>query len=207
MKKVIIFDFDGVIVDSLDVYEKAVISVFQKNGFSQINSRKSFLALFDGNFFEGLIRIGGVSSEKIPALIKELNPKLQSLQGELKLFNGIREVLLELSSKCKIYIATSNFTDVVKSYLRSQRMENFESIVGGDQEKSKVKKIENIAAKHPGKEIFYVGDTKGDMIEGKRAGAKTIAVTWGWHDTKRLKEGNLDYIASKPSEILSIIGK
>jgi len=204
MKKIIIFDYDGVIVDSLDAYEKAVISAFSKNGFNQINSRESFLALFGGNFFEGVIKIG-IPAEKMPAIIKELEPKLQSLQGELKLFDGIREILAELTNKCKIYIATSNLTNVVKTYLESQNIAGFEEIIGADKKTSKVKKIENIKEKYPDSEIFYVGDTKGDMIEGKLAGAKTIAVAWGWHDIGRLKEGKPDYIAKELSDLLLII--
>lgn len=203
MEKIIIFDYDGVIVDSLDAYEKAVVSVFQKHGFNQINSHKSFLDLFDGNFFESAVKIG-ISPEKMPEIIKELEPKLQSLQGELKLFDGIREVLAELSKRNKVYIATSNLSNVVKDYLESQNITGIEDIIGADRETSKVKKIESIKAKHPNSEVFYVGDTKGDMVEGKLAGAKTIAVLWGWHDAERLKEGEPDYIAERPSELLTI---
>ena len=204
MEKIIIFDYDGVIVDSLDVYEKAVISAFNKNGYNQINSRESFLALFDGNFFESAVKIG-IPAEKMPAIIKELEPNLLSLQKDLKLFDGMREILAELSKKYKIYIATSNLTNVVKAYLKSQSIAGFEEIIGADKETSKVKKIENIKAKYPDSEIFYVGDTKGDMIEGKQAGAKTIAVAWGWHDIGRLKESEPDYITKKPSDLLLIV--
>jgi phosphoglycolate phosphatase len=206
MNKVIIFDYDGVIVDSLDVYEKAVILAFNKNGFNQINSRESFLALFDGNFFESAVKIG-IPAEKMPEIIKELEPNLLSLQKDLKLFDGIREVLAELAKKYKIYIATSNLTNVVKTYLESQNIKSFEEIIGADKETSKVKKIENIKVKYPDSEIFYVGDTKGDMIEGKQAGVKTIAVAWGWHDVERLKKGKPDYISKKTSDLLLIIDK
>ena len=204
MEKVIIFDYDGVIVDSLDVYEKAVISAFQKNGYNQIDSRESFLNLFDGNFFESVIKLG-IPPEKMPAIMKELEPNLQRLQNELKLFDGMRDVLAELAKKYKIYIATSNLTEVVKAYLESQNITAFEEIIGADKETSKVKKIECIKAKYPNHDIFYVGDTKGDMLEGKLAGVKTIAVAWGWHNVERLKEGEPDYIVEKPGDLLSTI--
>src|SRR4030042_5380913 len=204
MEKVIIFDYDGVIVDSLDSYEEAVIATFQKNGCNQINSRESFLELFDNNFFESAIKVG-IPREKIPAILKELEMNLQPLQTKLKLFDGIREVLAQLEKKCKIYIMTSNLTDIVKTHLKLQNITAFEDIIGADKEVSKIKKLEKIKLKYPNSEFFYVGDTKGDMIEGELAGAKTIAVTWGWHDAGRLKEGNPDYMVSKPSEILKIL--
>jgi phosphoglycolate phosphatase len=204
MEKIIIFDYDGVIVDSLDAYEKAVVSAFQKNGFDQIDSRKAFLDLFDENFFESVVKLG-VPPENIPAIMKELAPMLQSLQGDIEVFNGVSELLAELIKRCKIFIVTSNVTGVVEAYLAYQNITGFEEIIGSDKETSKVKKIENIKAKYPDGEIFYVGDTKGDMIEGKMAGAKTIAVSWGWHSVAKLQEGEPDYIAEKPSDILAIV--
>jgi len=204
MKKVIIFDYDGVIVDSLDVYEKAVISAFQKNNCNQITSRKSFLDLFDGNFFESAVKIG-IPRERIPAILRELELNLQSLQIKLKLFAGIPQVLSELAKKCKIYIVTSNLTGVVKTYLESQKIMTIEEIIGADKEVSKIKKIEYIKSKFPNGKFLYVGDTKGDMIEGKKAGVKTVAVSWGWHSVSKLKEGNPDFIVKRLNELLSLV--
>ena len=52
---------------------------------------------------------------------------------------------------------------------------------------------------------FYVGDTKGDMIEGKQAGAVTVAVTWGWHSTEKLTEGSPDYMVHTPTELKNLL--
>lgn len=132
---------------------------------------------------------------------------LQPLQTELKLFDGVEETLAEIAKKRKIYIVTSNLTDIVKAYLESKNITAFEEIIGADKEMSKVKKIEYIKSKYPDGEFLYVGDTKGDMIEGKQAGVETIAVTWGWHSVAKLKEGKPDYIAEKPSDLLLILEK
>lgn len=204
MEKIIIFDYDGVIVDSLDAYEDAVLAVFKKHGITQINSRETFLDLFEDNFFASAKKLG-VSSEKMPEIVKELEPELISLQSNLRLFDGMREMLGKLAGKCRLYIVTSNLSSVVEAYLKSQNISGFEEIIGAEKETSKAKKIEAIKAKYPKCEIFYVGDTKGDMIEGKKAGAKTIGVAWGWHGADRLKEGEPDYIAEKPGELLEIL--
>ena len=139
--------------------------------------------------------------------MKELAPRLQSLQKDIKVFNGVPELLAELAKKCKIFIVTSNLTEVVKSFLEARNITVFDEIIGADKETSKIKKIEQIKSRFPDGEFLYVGDTKGDMIEGKQAGVKTVAVTWGWHSVAKLQEGKPDYMASKPSEILSIIEK
>lgn len=204
MKKVIIFDYDGVIVDSLDVYEKAAISAFQKNSCNQITSRKSFLDLFDGNLFESMIMVG-IPHEKIPAILKDTESNLWTLQKELKLFDEIKKTLAELAKKCKIYIVTSNLTNIVKAYLESQNIASFEEIIGADKEINKVKKIDYIKSKFPDSDFLYVGDTKGDMIEGKLAGTKTVAVTWGWHSEERLRKANPDFVVKSPDELVSLI--
>ena len=202
--KIIIFDYDGVIVDSLDAYEKTVISAFQQNGYPQIRSRESFLNLFEGNFFQGAVE-AGIPADKMSAVLKEMEPELLSVQSQLRFFDGMRETLAKLAQSHKIFVATSNLTSVVESNLKAHNITSFEEIIGADKEISKVKKIENIKAKYPDRQIFYVGDTKGDMVEGKLAGVQTIAVTWGWHKAEKLKEGRPDHIAENPSELLAII--
>ena len=52
---------------------------------------------------------------------------------------------------------------------------------------------------------FYVGDTKGDMIEGRQAGAVTLAVTWGWHSAEKLTEGTPDNMVLTPVELEKLL--
>ncbi|KKQ95198.1 MAG: HAD-superfamily hydrolase, subfamily IA [candidate division CPR2 bacterium GW2011_GWC1_39_9] len=54
-------------------------------------------------------------------------------------------------------------------------------------------------------EAIFIGDTKHDIECGKRAGVATGAVTWGYYEKKDLKKYKPDYIIEKPSEILNII--
>ena len=56
MENILIFDYDGVIVDSLDIFMKDLISACKKNGFNQISTKDIFLNLFDGNMYEILRR-------------------------------------------------------------------------------------------------------------------------------------------------------
>ena len=52
--KLFLFDFDGVIVDSLAVYEKTVKDNLQKINQPIIKNREEFLELFEDNFYESL---------------------------------------------------------------------------------------------------------------------------------------------------------
>ena len=42
------------------------------------------------------------------------------------------------------------------------------------------------------------------MIEGKAAEAKTIAVTWGWHNEDKLRKGKPDYVVRTPVELMDL---
>ena len=55
--KLFLFDFDGVLVDSLDVYEKTVTDCLNKINQPLTRGREEFLELFEGNFYESLVKI------------------------------------------------------------------------------------------------------------------------------------------------------
>jgi len=48
-----------------------------------------------------------------------------------------------------------------------------------------------------------VGDTVGDVLEGRQAGIRTMAVTWGWHSEERLAQAEPDLIVRTPQEVLA----
>ncbi len=56
--KLFLFDFDGVLVDSLDVYEKTVTDCLKKINQPLTRGREEFLELFEGNFYESLVKKG-----------------------------------------------------------------------------------------------------------------------------------------------------
>ena len=202
MPRVLLFDFDGVIVDSIDVCMKRVIDVCKEQGYSKIATKKDFLSLYDNNFYENLVK-RGVPKEEVPNLIKEFHIELRE-QRRIKLFSRMKEVLKELSTHNKIFIVTSNFTKPVKEFLKINCIDCFEEVLGADKETSKVKKMNYVKSKFKGYELFYIGDTKGDIIEGKKAGVKTIAVSWGWHSEEKLKKAKPDIMIHSPNELINL---
>ena len=206
MGNVLVFDFDGVIADSLEILMKNFINACQKNNVNQIGSKEKFLKLFEKNFYGSLVDLG-VNKEKIPKILGDLNTNLLNEQNKPKLFYGVENMLKRLSKNNKIIIVTSNVTQPIEDFLKSKNIDCFEEVIGADKETSKVKKIEAIKSKFKGNKYFYIGDTKGDIIEGKKAGVKTIAVTWGWHSEDKLKEENPDFIVHNPQELVNLLEK
>ncbi|MDD5489476.1 MAG: HAD family hydrolase [Candidatus Moranbacteria bacterium] len=204
MLKAIIFDFDGVIVDSLELWTEAFISACKGNGFSRIASKEAFLNLFDGNFYEEMLK-AGIAEKEVPLMRKKLEHAYAENKDSIKLIDGMRETLDILAKENQIYIVSSNFSGIVQDILDSRGIEISGEILGADKGKSKVKKIESIKSRYFDHIFFYIGDTRGDMIEGKIAGVKTVAVTWGWHSREKLNEGKPDYLVNTPQELVKLI--
>ena len=94
--KLLLFDFDGVLVDSLDVYEKTVTDCLEQIGQPLTRGREEFLELFEGNFYESLVQ-KGVNMDKFMAASVDILSKVN--YAEMKPFDAIRPVLRELEEK------------------------------------------------------------------------------------------------------------
>ncbi|MCX6762353.1 MAG: HAD family hydrolase [Candidatus Moranbacteria bacterium] len=204
MKLAVIFDFDGVIVDSYQIFKDAFLDACLESGYHQISTEEAFLNLFDGNLYESMEHTG-ISKEAIRIILKNFKENAHINHNKLRFFDGVREMLSKLAEKNKIFLVSSNLTSIVQDFLRFHKVTVFEEVLGSDKETSKVKKIEGIKANLSNYELLYVGDTKGDMVEGQLAGAKTVAVTWGWHSEERLREANPNFVVKTPSELALLV--
>jgi len=204
--RVLIFDFDGVLADSLDVFEACVQAACRETGVSAPVDRAAFLRLFDGNMFAGL-QAAGVPASVLPSLIAALRRHLEARAGEYRLWPGIPETLARLAQTSAICVVTSGIADVVAGVLQRQGVTCVRKILGAEEGTGKVQKIRAAAATCPGKPVFYVGDTCGDVLEGRAAGASTVAVAWGWHDATRLRDAQPDHLLFAPLELAALFGK
>ena len=203
MKSVLIFDYDGVLVDSLDLFMDLFIRACQNEGWGIIESRKSFLRLFEGNMFEQMQK-NGMSKNDILRIVLQVKEGLLQNYELLSIFPNVKETLKLLSKNYTMLISTSNDSDVVKKVLKQNNLLFFQEIYGSDKHHSKIEKMLMIKEKFPNHKYVYIGDTTGDIIEGKKANVETVAVTWGWHSKEELIKTNPDFLISSPDELLSI---
>ncbi|HBW39103.1 HAD family hydrolase [Desulfosporosinus sp. BICA1-9] len=202
----VMFDYDGVIVDSLEVFIARFSQACLENGFTGIQEPHDVIGLFEGNVYETMMQ-RGMDESTIDTILK----RYEILQGEqladLELFADIGEALQRISEKHLVYVITSNLSSATIKILSQNGITCFIDVIGAEKEKSKIKKIQNTMSLHPRIPAYYVGDTKGDMIEGKHAGTQTIAVTWGWHSPAKLQEGSPDHLFNTPKELANFLEK
>ena len=202
-KDVLMFDFDGVVVDSLDYFAGEFTSACVSRGYAQVGDETAFLRLFDVNLYAGMLQAG------IP--VEEINPILQVLERRMRdapprygLFPGMHAALNTLAQAAPVYIVTSNLSAPVSSYLAGADVRGIRAVLGAEAERSKRVKIENVCRAWPDRAPYYVGDTLGDMLEAHAAGVSAVGVAWGWHGPERLAAGRPERIVRNPWELVQL---
>ena len=201
MTKLLLFDFDGVLIDSLPRYEQIVKTCLEEIGHPIVQTRDDFLDLFEDNFYEGLMK-RGVDLQLFRSNLQNVNHE------ELKIHEALLPILEKLSKNHIMVIISSNETDTIRQTLEHLGIDHyFQDILGADKGYSKGEKIQiamylfAIAQDH----IYYIGDTAGDVREARNAGVHPVAVTWGWHDKERIIAAHPDFIADTPEDLLQYI--
>ncbi len=200
----LLFDFDGVLVDSLDVYEKTVTDCLKQIGQPLTRGRAEFLELFDGNFYESLVQ-QGINMDKFISASADILAGVD--YAAMKPFDAIRPVLRELKKNHPMIVISSNDTPTITEALRLYDFNGiFSDVLGSDFMFSKKDKILHVIKKYDVtlQDIYYIGDTTGDIKEGKQAGVKTVGVTWGWHSKEKMAASQPDYLFDKPEELLKL---
>ena len=204
MEDLFIFDFDGVIVDSLGLYEKSVNVCLETMGLPPISNRSEFLTLFDDNFYEAIAR-RGVHVGEFTKVAASVAPTLD--YDSVRPFPELIPVLKKLRKGKRFVIISSNSSHAIRLILKKYSLDRcFDDILGYEFMLSKCEKILH-AMKAFGADrerSYYIGDTKGDIKEARSAGVKTIGVTWGWHPRERLAEAGPDYLIDSPEELLKL---
>lgn len=205
MRKLLLFDFDGAIVDSLDFYEEAVILCLAKIGQPLIKTRADFLELFDDNFYVSLKK----KNISIDAYMQAADEVLAKLNyARIKPIAGLLPVLTKLQTGNILVIISSNGSQDIRMIMDRLRITTFfHDILGSDADLSKKEKIRFALEKYKvgDDHAFYIGDTTGDIKEAKAAGVRTIAVAWGWHSRERLGALAPDWIIDRPEDLLTVL--
>ncbi len=204
MTKLLIFDFDGVIVDSLAFYFEAWSRAMKAFGREDLAEREAFLSLLDGNLYESMSR-QGIPFGAFPEIGNRIHSALRI--NRIAPFPGVPEAVRSLSRNKTMALVSSNNSSMIKGLLERYDMSDiFDPILGADMERLKGHKIDlaleahNMTAAHS----FYICDTVGDIQEARSVGVRVAAVTWGWHNIERLERANPDRIIHYPHELMEL---
>ena len=209
--KAVIFDYDGVIVDSLELIHRVYLEIAKHFDYEHFKDFKGNIDFVDINWRNTLAKIGITDEKQIEKIKKIFFESWDKHKHLLKLVPGIKEVLDTLKKSYVLGVASNNWEKEIRASLQQFGiLHYFDGIAGGEKEILKpdptiiLHCIKELGVKP--KEAVYIGDMDGDIITGRRAGVKkVIAVTFGFHSHEKLKELNPDAIVHKPEELLEAV--
>lgn len=193
--KTVIFDFDGVIHDTFELSYRSYAEVSGKN-----HTEDDFRNFFDGNVYERT----RLSDNERKMIFELQNSAFQYFEMDKHVKNNLEK----LSRAYHMYIISSNQEETLNKYFHKNNFAHvFREILGSETHLSKVAKFEHLFKKYrlEAKDCFFVTDTLGDILEGKKVGVEVIAVDFGFHKRERLEKGEPFKIVSSFDEVLEVI--
>ena len=215
MKKIttIIFDFDGVIADTLPFTFKKILEIARFLKVKDLTERQIINEIRSKNLKELLqsgLNLEWFKLPFVPAMVKKMQIELGRQIGKVKIFPGIKSVLMSLDKKgYRLAILSSNIKANIDRFIVNNKIEMFDFVYGKSNILGKADELYDlIKTYHLNKsETIYIGDEIRDVEACKRNGIKIIAVSWGLHKEAALRRHGADFIAKKPEDILKIVSK
>ncbi|MBT4823782.1 HAD family hydrolase [Candidatus Woesearchaeota archaeon] len=206
--KLIIFDYDGVLIDTFTVtcqiYNK-LFSDLDKKEFSE----EEFKDFFDIDWFKSLAKIGLKTEENIQKCKELYSYYMHKHNSQVKPCTEIPELLHELKKQgYKIAIVSNNINENIIPKLENENLHEFFDLIvdAKDGLKPNPDGINVVLSKLGIKpdEAILIGDMDGDIEAAKNANLKkAIGVTWGFHTKERLI--NADIIIDSALDLLKVI--
>ena len=207
-----IFDIDGTLIDTIDMYMPAMIDTLAQHGHpvapDKVEQTKHDLFGITGR---DALRLAGISEEEIPKMLKDWFDLAYQRADRAKVIEGIPEMLNTLANRedAKIAIATSKLADEYQEYFVNKYdfAKLFKvAITSADTKKHKPAPDPILAAMDkmgadPATTV-YVGDTINDMKAAHAAGAKFAGALYSSANPDSIKDA--DFPLMKPADLLEI---
>lgn len=215
MKKLVIFDLDGTLLNTIEDLGKAANYALAQKGLP-IHNMASYPFLV-GNGVRNLLLRAVPEEARTDSAITDILKVFKEYYNEHNCdttipYEGIKELLSDLTNlEVKVAVASNKYQQATEKIVKHFFPEiNFVTI-NGQQDGIPVKPdpsiIFDILAKAgvTKDETIFIGDSGVDMDTARRACIDSIGVTWGFRPEKELIEHYADKIVHKPSEILQIV--
>lgn len=209
--KLLIFDLDGTLVDTGKDITEALNFAVNPYGIPPLTVEEAV-----GLIGEGITRLiekvlGGKSPKyNTPVLERFLFHYSKNLTKYSAPYPNVTETLQKLQGTAKVVLSNKR-TDFSVSLLEALGLaEHFDLIAGSDfapeKKPSPVPVLSMLKKFGTGpEEAVIIGDSDYDIISGKAAGVRTVAVTYGYRPREVLKDA--DYVIDSFEELIPLLTK
>jgi len=205
----IIFDFDGVLADTLDDLIRFGREVCDELGV-QHAVKKEDLSNLESMSFASFGRACQVPEHLVDEFVQSCLKRFAAKKSPPAIFNGLSPIIRNFASNNKLAIITTNSSQNVNAFLVEHGLDEcIQAVYGVDIPGSKAQKIsiaQNQFSADPKLEsVFMIGDSLSDIRAAKEASVTSIAVTWGHQSLEYLLSGDPDYVVDFPHDLIEII--
>ena len=213
MKKLIIFDLDGTLLDTIGDLTDGVNHALERFGYPPRTVAE--VTAFVGN------GIGNLIARALPG--GRENPDYDRVFGEFREFYsencmiktkpypGVPELLRAIRGRGVVSAIVSNKNDLAVRRLKEKYFNDDVALAVGEREGIKRKPAPDSVLEvlrrmgAEAEEALYVGDSEVDVLTAKNAGIDLVAVDWGFRPREVLAESGAEKIISKPEDLLKYI--
>ena len=210
MKKLVLFDFDGTVIDNSEGIYNCIRYALEEKGMPQLDAEtmRKFIgpSLFD-SFMCHCTDDKDTAEELVSLYRKRYRPVGTT---EVRVYDGIRELLESLKNKGLICVVCSSKPDeFVRKIADEQGLASlFDGFFcpgfGSHQSDKSGLALEAISTFGVSRdESVFVGDTRFDIAAARAVGIECIGVLYGFSEDKEMDEA--DYKAENVSDIFSLV--
>lgn len=207
----IIFDYDGVLADTLMDLIQLGQEVCDELGVKHV-VKKDDLSNLETMSFASFGRTCEVPEHLVDEFAQNCLKRFAEKKSPPAIFNGLSNIVRDFAIDNTMAIITTNSAQNVNAFLGEHGLTGcIHAVYGVDLPGSKAQKIliarNRFSADTKPESVFMVGDSLSDIRAAKETATTSIAVTWGHQSLEYLLSGDPDYVANVPSDLIEIIGK
>ena len=215
MKRLVVFDLDGTLINSIADLTVAVNQALVACGYPTHSEQECSMMVGNGvrKLLERALPEGERTEENVERIRELFIPFYDIHNADLsRPYEGICELLGELQARGIMMAVASNKYHSATQKLIAHYFPNirFEVVLGhreGVPAKPHPQIVDDIIA-HTGvlkEDILYVGDTSVDMQTAANAGVDVIGVSWGYRPREELATHNPLAIIDHPNELIGYL--
>jgi phosphoglycolate phosphatase len=205
MIKYILFDFDGTLANSKEVFITCFNQLAVKHGFKQIE--KDAIPLLRKMSIKERFRFLKVPYYRMPWLTGQFLALYKQQCKDVALYNNIPDLLLTLKTNYQLAILSTNSKDIITEVLEKNNISLIDKIYCSSKLFGKSYLIKSFLKKYGLKpsEVLYVGDELRDIEACQAAGIAIAWVSWGYDVQETVQANPPDYIVHQPDELIELL--
>jgi len=205
MERILIFDFDGVLADSLVPMLGYAEQVCRELGIAATPRISDLEALEKMEFSAFALQLG-IPDDQIETFVKRNHELFSDREEPIPMKPGMGVVVADLAEDSTLAIITGNSCMVVEKFLEAYGMRSeFQTVLCAEHEGTRLEKILNIKNQYSAQnaELYMIGDAVSDIRAAREAGVKSIAVAWGHQSKGKLIQEEPYLIIDEPEDLLA----